>query len=83
MFLMSFACYDRPSEAYQVLYVASTLTFKNSTRYPHCVCFVRLSEQATTYALHDINRMVLYKRGGEGFYAVRTESFYKGEELLL
>ena len=28
------------------------------------MCFVRISEQTATFALHSISRMVLYNRGG-------------------
>jgi len=29
------------------------------------VCFVRISEQTATFALHNFSRVVLYNRGGE------------------
>ena len=28
------------------------------------MCFVRISEQTATFALHNISRLVLYNRGG-------------------
>ena len=41
-----------------LLFLAQSLIFS-------FMCFVRISEQTVTFALHDINRMVLYNRSGE------------------
>ena len=46
----------QPFKAYRFLYVPQGLTFKNSKWRSLCVeCFVRISEQAATFALYIIN----------------------------
>jgi hypothetical protein len=41
------------------------------------LCFVWISGQTATLALHDINRLVLYNRCGSVYCAVPTESLHK------
>ena len=56
------------------------LTFKNSTWRSLCVeCFVRISEQAATFALHVINWLVFITGVGSVYCAVRYDSLYKAD----
>jgi len=53
-----------------VLYIGRTVLKGEYSKILHGVhiafmCFVRLSQQKATFALHNISRPVLYNRGGE------------------
>ena len=56
----------------------ASLTFSNSTFYPHSVfmCFVWIWEQTAIIALHSINWLVFITEMECVYCAVRTRSFY-------
>ena len=65
-------------KGYPVLYVPPGLTFKNSAFwYIAFTCFVWLSEQTVTFALHIIKRLIFITEAESVYCAVRTESLYK------
>jgi len=47
------------------------------------VCFVRISEQTTNSALHNIKRLVFITYVQSVYSAVRTESLYKADTFRL
>lgn len=61
---------SQPFKAWRCLYVQPGLTFKNSW------CFVRISQQRATFALHAINWLVFNTVLESVYNAVLTASFY-------
>ena len=58
----------------------SGLTFENSTwRSLYVECFVRISEETATFALHIINWFVFITLVENVYCAVRTDSLYKAD----
>jgi hypothetical protein len=47
------------------------------------VCFVRISEQTTNFALHDIKRLIFITEVERVYCAVRTESLYTTDTFCL
>jgi hypothetical protein len=47
------------------------------------MCFVRISEQAATFALSDTERLVFITEVESVYSAVRTESLYKTDTFRL
>jgi hypothetical protein len=47
------------------------------------MCFVRISEQTATFALQNIKRLVFITEIENVYSAVRAESLYKTDTLLI
>jgi hypothetical protein len=47
------------------------------------MCFVRISEQTATFALHNFRRLDFIKEAESVYSAVGTESLYKTDTLRL